>query len=832
MSLQSGESDWQYKISYDRIKNYGSISQDMADSLGPNPYDFGSPVKDEEKFADRKVEREKIREYLELSDTSDPSYYNLALTGSRAAGKTSLLNLTSKIADEMNFLPVKIPLNEDLVSSDVEFFTAVIDSIMTEGTARGMYGGRGSGIYQKFRQLIDTVNLEVEVPLGFGTAYVGSKQRETIDTIAQRVLMEDLEELHNESAKNGMPTIVLLFDECDLLAENKAVLQKLRNIFTDIEGFILVLSGTERMFPDLNETFSPLPRSFVTVEVSNFDDIEYTEECMKKPLSEDQKELVQQRTVQEVHRITGGSPYEINLVCHHMFRRYDRGDTDQIELSKRVLDDVLQEIERLRQEGHHEIADKIQRMSFDELKVLISTLEFPEAKKKHFISYSCLNNIDTIKKRGLDFVRAENETTLEELKELGVVIESEEENKITFAGDQFDSLYLRYFVASMNDSHKEITFFQGDKEAHLNSIENKISKVFETSHPQVTNCISIIESPQRNMAEKEGQALNFNQYISIPFGVTEVNDRPLAASINITDLVQKQNLIDDNVIRYRGGVDWLSGGFTTGINVENNSESVLEHLEEVSTILSSTPFSIHLNDDITIQENGLELLNEGNPEEAIDCFDEANEVNPYNLQVLVYKARAYYEMGEVKKGIEILSNILEHHDFYSAQMELYLIRIEIDDGRKEAVRNLGKMAKPTEFKRRGLWEPVIQRLVEGNHINHVKEMTIGLLNGEDGSVGEITNCAILLLDAGHNEDAVEVLEELMEEEDLDDSGMSSLYYNMACAYAKMDKSEKAFNYLRSSLELDEGYRSFAADDPDFGNIREKEEFKEIIGGSS
>ena len=114
----------------------------MDEQVIANPYDFGSPIRDETKFADRSQEQDKIQEYLQLSDTEDPSYYHLALTGTRAAGKTSLLNRTEEMAQEMDFLPVKISLNYDIVSTDVRFFTEVLDLIMTDGTAEGMYGGR------------------------------------------------------------------------------------------------------------------------------------------------------------------------------------------------------------------------------------------------------------------------------------------------------------------------------------------------------------------------------------------------------------------------------------------------------------------------------------------------------------------------------------------------------------------------------------------------------------------------------------------------------------------------------------------------------------------
>ena len=52
-----------------------------------------------------------------------------------------------------------------------------------------------------------------------------------------------------EAKKHEIPTIVLLLDECDLLAQNETLLQKIRNAFMEVEGYILAFSGTEKNVP-------------------------------------------------------------------------------------------------------------------------------------------------------------------------------------------------------------------------------------------------------------------------------------------------------------------------------------------------------------------------------------------------------------------------------------------------------------------------------------------------------------------------------------------------------------------------------------------------------
>src|SRR5213594_4344707 len=102
-----------------------------------NPFDFTHPVKDPSYFAGRAEELKDIEYYLELSKSKRPQFVHLALIGARSAGKSSLLNMISNMANRRGFLPVKISLNNELVENDALFYKEVLDSILTEGKKRG-----------------------------------------------------------------------------------------------------------------------------------------------------------------------------------------------------------------------------------------------------------------------------------------------------------------------------------------------------------------------------------------------------------------------------------------------------------------------------------------------------------------------------------------------------------------------------------------------------------------------------------------------------------------------------------------------------------------------
>jgi hypothetical protein len=126
--------------------------------------------------------------------------------------------------------------------------------------------------------------------------------------------------------------IVLLFDECNVLSSSKASLQKLRNIFTHIAGYMLVFSGTPDLFPTIDEVFSPIARDFVSIEVSAFDNEEESKECVAAPLKligiDDPEKVFDSETLRDLVRLKGvasGNPYEIQLLCHTLLKRRNAG---------------------------------------------------------------------------------------------------------------------------------------------------------------------------------------------------------------------------------------------------------------------------------------------------------------------------------------------------------------------------------------------------------------------------------------------------------------------------------------------------------------------------
>ena len=90
-------------------------------STVPNPYDFANPVSDADLFVGRDKEMDEMKYYLDHAKAASRPI-NIALLGERAAGKTSVLNMTQIEAEKRGFLAVRVDLDEGDAATNMGFF--------------------------------------------------------------------------------------------------------------------------------------------------------------------------------------------------------------------------------------------------------------------------------------------------------------------------------------------------------------------------------------------------------------------------------------------------------------------------------------------------------------------------------------------------------------------------------------------------------------------------------------------------------------------------------------------------------------------------------------
>jgi hypothetical protein len=410
-----------------------------------NPYDFANPVDDEALFAGRETELIEIRYYLRQAARA-PRPINLVLTGERSSGKTSLLNKIEHESRSFGLTSARVDLNEG-DADPLAFFYKVYDAILLSAVTNGAFAGVTGQTYRDYRRTIDGGDAgsmgELLFPAHYSAASAGGR------VLSEPSLKIDLRKITTEV---GHPCVVL-FDECDVLAKSRIALQMLRNVFMNTPGYMLVFAGTPRLFPVMEDIFSPIVRQFKKVPVSNFSSIEDTRQCIRKPLSSlgiDPRHVLPEsagRLDYDVHRLSRGRPYEIQLLCHFMFRRIEERRAKTMDITIDVLDDVRRELEMQESGSGRRTIAQLRLLPQQDLRLLAHLAEFRGSIEELWHNATLFRNLT-------DPFHVLDEAASRFIQ-MGF-FQQDESGVVQFSGDQFDEVYTRYFAAA-----REVQLFVG-----------------------------------------------------------------------------------------------------------------------------------------------------------------------------------------------------------------------------------------------------------------------------------------------------------------------------------------------------------------------------------
>jgi tetratricopeptide (TPR) repeat protein len=848
-----------------------------------NPYDFISPIRDPKLFAGRHGELEEIEYYLKLSKSEKPAYFHFALVGPSFAGKTSFLNIIECTARDSGCLAVKISLNKETVQNDVLFFKEVFDGILTKGAEKGLYGGITGSVYRAYRKVVDRLDTKAEAKIPFlhGSAYIGFKKKRNRG-ISQKVLLHDLEEIRREAQKKHIPTLVLLFDEGDLLAHNKVLLQKIRNALMQVEGYVLGFSGTENMFSSMSNVFSPLPRFFKRINVENFQNVKETEECLLKPLNDEEKRAFDRACIGEIHAITHGTPYEINLIAHYMYRKWKEGKNRHIALTSEVFDDVLKEIERFRKGGRFDIASKVKGYGEDLLEVLVSSLEFPHASKKGLAEYLLLEEMETIKPKDIHTKKSMTMDLIRQLKKDHVL--SEEDTKLRFKGGPFDLLYLKYLCASKGVMDTK-EFFMGSSENPIFNLYHKlIENIFLKGFPEyyIQTRFDRMEKAKRKKLEKfvigtRGSNLPFGTNTLLEISPESGNEFYLGAS---------------HSVRFRVNVKWMREGWVTQVKFkkEEDRKRFQSRLKALTDGLETLGYDVLPEDEITWHNKGIEFLKQGKTREAVECFDKAIGINPSFGLPWVSKTKIVLDAQKYDEALEFADKALVLSPNWGDALKLKGM-IMINLGRnEEALKYLGEASEmdPKDF---SVWDhqaralsnlgrypeaiACADRSLEANPANHQLFGIKGLALLNLGRFDEALSClnealrmnpestatllakGQVLLNLGQHAEALNCLDAVLGKEWTNIDALISKgvalsrlgrheeaigcwdslvqinrnnatgWYNKACFEAKMGYTDAALESLYKAIQIDKKTALEAKSEQDFADLTDDERFLSV-----
>jgi GTPase SAR1 family protein len=407
-----------------------------------NPYDFANPVTEESLFAGRLDELREINYYLNEGIKSKKPI-NLSLVGDRASGKTSLLNMIEISAYRNNYLTVRIDLDEGDINSQLHFFFKVFDSLVTSVFDSDFFGGYRGKIFEEYLNQVSTFQICNDIsfkpflfPLQFAKAMEMGKEN---IIISESNFKRDLTTI----SKTVSRPIILLFDECNVLSASRILLEKLRNIFMNKSGYMLVFTGTRELFPVIDEIFSPIVRQFKKINVTNYKEETDTQFCIDKPLEDigiEPSDVFEFRSYSELHEITDGKPYEIQLICHNMFKKMQSGEEDGMRLNHKVLEDVRIELETSQNFADRpklSIIKSFTKESLEHLNFTCKSLGNASLEELFALEYVIHNN----KRLNVDRLRSDIDEFLAD-----GILKLNEDGTIGFFGDEFDKIYVKYFA--------------------------------------------------------------------------------------------------------------------------------------------------------------------------------------------------------------------------------------------------------------------------------------------------------------------------------------------------------------------------------------------------
>lgn len=851
-----------------------------------NPYDFGRPVRDPSLFAGRQKELEEIDYYLELSKGDQPVYHNLALIGPRSVGKTSLLNMIEHVSKKKGMLAVKVSLNEEISTNEVQFFKEIFDNLVTKGAKKGMFGGIRGKTYKLFRKAIDLLDISAEIPFLFGTAYIGLKKGEKT-TLSQQVLIHDLTKVYEEAKKNEISTIVLLFDECDLLSKNKTLLQKIRNVFSDLDGYILVFCGTEKMFPDMSDVFSPIPRLFKRIDVTNFHSVNETKDCILKPLTKKERKVVNPSSIAEIHQISQGNPYEVQLLSHFIYRQFKERHASNIALNVEALDNILNELDRLRTREHHKVANKIRRLIHpDGLRTVLATLEFPDATVEQLSSFLVFSELDSVELKDIS-------SRVEFYKFMisgfvSSIIKKDDQGCLSFAGDSFDVLYLKHFAISkgIKDFH-----FGVRHEPEIN-IQNKFANVlFKDLDEYEINVRFDGVTPLGKQDGFRGHKFIFGGKFKTKSSKPGEWTTLFTFSPAEVDKRFYQGSPDSH--RFRVNMNFLSGGFVIQISVKKpeDLEYVKKRIAELETKLQVLGLEVISKDEIDYNLEGIKNLNKKDYVSALSAFDNALKLNNSFELAWANKGRAYFEMQKYEKALQCFEKWKEIRPRLAVAWERIGTTL-ILLGRMNAAKNA--LQKTVELKPemwvawdnlgRALYHlkqynesiEAIDRslklksdnqgvlLFKGMSLHNLGRLDDAIktydeaLSLDQNNLGALANKGLAMMRRGDEDTALELFSKclslnpnevgilteqsmIFKKKGMMDKAIANCdkiielepdnalaYYNRSCFKCDIDNNEKALSDLEKAVELDPRFKELARKDEDFDKIRDVPRFKELM----
>jgi tetratricopeptide (TPR) repeat protein len=411
----------------------------MAERSGSNPFIFRAPIVNRRLLAGRAQELQEVDEFLSGAAVGRPNHFSLF--GEQSIGKSSMLNAVLEVASDRNLLPVKVELRPSIVETELAFYAAVFEAALGSLIEAGILDRDGPLMHAWTRQTL-AGDLDVcsdDQPLGIGLLMAAKANGKMIGPIPAPVLQRDLAHLLELGAEFDLRGVVLCLDGAEQLDDNDDLAPSLMDLADADRSLTLVTAaGTSGSLQ------AAAPRAWGQIEVAPFTTNSQVFEAITLPLKgfEQPELLPSPTTAEDIRTLTGGNPYEINLVCHFIWEAIHVGEQSEFALSDAVIGRVLTE---LKEKGRHEASPTLSSISGlgrDDYELLARVAPY-EALTTRQVALVRLA-MDDYDEEQLRQAEREVGGELTRLEDLGIV--HCEADRFAVVGGPDERMYLKYAV--------------------------------------------------------------------------------------------------------------------------------------------------------------------------------------------------------------------------------------------------------------------------------------------------------------------------------------------------------------------------------------------------
>ena len=410
-----------------------------ARSIGANPYDYINEVSNPSLFAGRRQELAQLEEEVARLAAVQAIAPMVAIVGERRIGKTSVSLRVQETCETHQLLALRITLTDMTAAQPWEFWHEIFYGLLDKARSQNNTSAPGLGFRRNEEDDSTRYGL-TESRLEFFSA-----NRERSTPVPHNLLVNNgLKTLVNSITATGLNGVLLIIDEAQLLVENRLITQQLRSATREAGRCGVVFVGETSLSQLFSDQSQPLFAQAKVIPLGNFGAQPDIAECALLPLEEDERPLMSPMTIDYLVRLSQGKPNQIRLICHSIYNRYQKGQQMDLNITIEALDDILDSIAATYTEYDvRRQVEIIRRLNSVDLETLYNMTRYPNWAIADIVELD-----ESFRSEGSSLLASSRRTSMLQEKrdrfvELGLM--ADDPYKYTLAGDEFLSLYLRFW---------------------------------------------------------------------------------------------------------------------------------------------------------------------------------------------------------------------------------------------------------------------------------------------------------------------------------------------------------------------------------------------------